>query len=131
MESTEESLRHRCFPVNLASFWRTPFLQKTSGILFLNRCNHQELLCKESVLTNFALQLYQKETSAQVFSWEFCNIFKKTYFIEHPLMAVTYWNKENIDQYMKWTIVLLLKIVTHNLLKSFSCFSKEFIKYRE
>ena len=46
-------------------------------------------------------------------------------------MAVTYWNKENIDQYMKWTIVLLLKIVTHNLLKSFSCFSKEFIKYRE
>ena len=31
----KKSLRHKCFPVNFAKFPRTPFLQNTSGRLFL------------------------------------------------------------------------------------------------
>ena len=29
------------------------------------------------------LQLYQKETSTQLFSCEYCEVFKNTYFEEH------------------------------------------------
>ena len=35
------------------------------------------------------LQLYQKKTSAQVFSCEICEIFKKTYFEEHLRTAAS------------------------------------------
>ena len=31
----KKSLRYKCFPVNFAKFLRTPFLQNTSGRLFL------------------------------------------------------------------------------------------------
>ena len=64
-----------------------------------------EVFCKKSVLGNFSkltekylcwssfliklqvwgLQLYQKETSAQVFSSEFCEIFNNTYFVYYYL----------------------------------------------
>ena len=34
--NSQESLWHKCFPVNLSQFLRTPFLQNTSGRLLLN-----------------------------------------------------------------------------------------------
>ena len=37
----------------------------------------------------FSLQLYLKETSTQVFSCEYCVIFKNTYFKEHLRMAAS------------------------------------------
>ena len=54
---------------------------------------------KKAVLKNFAIftgkqlfwnpffQLYQKETPTEVFSCEYCEIFKNTYFEEHLLTA--------------------------------------------
>ena len=33
----KKRLWHRCFPVNFVKFLRTPFLQKTSGQLLLNK----------------------------------------------------------------------------------------------
>ena len=35
------------------------------------------------------LQLYQKETSAQAFSPEYCEVFKNTYFEEHLLTVAS------------------------------------------
>ena len=36
-----------------------------------------------------AMQLYEKETPTQVFSCEYCEIFKNTYFEEYLHAAVT------------------------------------------
>ena len=37
-------------------------------------------------------QLYQKDTPAQVFSCEYCGIFKNTYFVEHlPIVFCAQW----------------------------------------
>ena len=67
------------------------------------RSSHPEVFCKTGVLRNYAiftrkhlclslffkkvvdwnLQFYKKETLAQVFSYEFCEIFKNTFFTEH------------------------------------------------
>ena len=62
------------------------------------RSTRPEVFCKESVLKNFTkftgkhlcqilffskVQLLKRETLAQVFSCEFCEIFKNTFFIEH------------------------------------------------
>ena len=58
----KKKLRHKCFPVNLAKFLRTPFLQNTSGRLLL--------------LSAFQKQLpevfYEKRCS-----WKFRKIHKK------------------------------------------------------
>ena len=63
-----------------------------------------EAFHKKVVLKNFALftgknlcwglfliklQLYQNQTPAQVFSCEYCKIFKNTYFEEHLLTAAS------------------------------------------
>ena len=56
---------------------------------------------KKAVLKNFAIftgkqllwnpffQLYQKETPTEVFSCEYCEIFKNTYFEEHLQTAAS------------------------------------------
>ena len=94
-------LQRRCFPVKFAKFLRTPFLQNTSGGCFYllvfqnlnnvtrrtfpdsietkrraaqNRSSHRRCSLKR-VLKNF-----EKST---LFSGEFCEIFKNTYFQEH------------------------------------------------
>ena len=45
---------------------------------------------------NFIMQLYLKETPAQVFSCEYCKIFKNTYFEEHLRTAASIKNKLNV-----------------------------------
>ena len=45
------------------------------------------LFKKESLKTPSGLQLYQKETSTQVLSCKFCEIFEDTYFEKHSWTA--------------------------------------------
>ena len=53
------------------------------------RCSIKTVLLKisqisqENTCAGVSFQLYQKETPAQVFSREICEIFKNTYFEEH------------------------------------------------
>ena len=59
--------------------------------VFLCRSSRPEVFCKKDVLRNFAKftrnylyqRLFKKETLAQAFSYEFCEISKNTFFIEH------------------------------------------------
>ena len=43
---------HRCFPLNFLKFLRTPFLQNTSGRLFLDCLQKNALILRESKLLN-------------------------------------------------------------------------------
>ena len=62
-KAVKKRLWHKCFPVNLAKFLRTPFLQNTSGRLLL-------------------LLAFQKQPPEVFYkkrcSWEFCKICRKT-----------------------------------------------------
>ena len=57
---------------------------------------------KKSVLKNFAVFLgkllacifIKKETPTQVFFYEYCEVFKNTYFEEHFLMAGSDFSKQ-------------------------------------
>ena len=44
-------------------------------------------------------KVYQKETPTQMFSCEYCKIFKSIYFAEHLLMAVLTFFHRNKAQY--------------------------------
>ena len=67
MRLYQKRLRDICFPVKFAKFLRTAILK--------NIC--------EQLLLNFI----SKETPAQMFSCEFCELYKNTYFEEHPRTA--------------------------------------------
>ena len=68
----KKRLRHRCFPVKFAKFLRTTFFTEHLQWLLLR------LLCRPMPCK---LNWYV-ESPAQVFSCEFCEIFKN--IIEHP-----------------------------------------------
>ena len=46
---------------------------------------------RQSLLFNKVAGLIKKETPAQVFSCEFCEISTNTFFIEHPWAIITRW----------------------------------------
>ena len=48
-----------------------------------------------SHFSGMPLQFYQKETSTLMFSCEYCNIFKNTYFEEHLRTTASYFMKKN------------------------------------
>ena len=84
----------RYFPVNFAKFLWTPFLQNTSGRLLLHQFLSTEVAFDSSKCSRSqmffrpeGLQLYWKETATQVFSCEYCKIFKKSFFYRTPLVA--------------------------------------------
>ena len=64
-----------------------------------NRSSHQEVFCKKVVLRNFSkfagkrlcqsLFFIKKETLAQGFSCEFCEISKNNFFYRTPLVAAS------------------------------------------
>ena len=66
------------------------------------------------------LQLYQKETSTQVFSCEICKNFKNTYFVEHLwttasvyLMVVSMlWKKDGINDIILPITGVVIKKIT-------------------
>ena len=52
--------------------------------------NSQESTCaRVSFVTKFIKTILFKETLAQVFSYEFCEIFKNTFFHRTPLVAAS------------------------------------------
>ena len=64
--------------------------------IFRSSC--PEVFCKEGVLKNFA-KIHRKtpvpETMAQVFSCEFCEISKNTFFYRTPLLAASEFQEGN------------------------------------
>ena len=56
----------------------------------IQRSSRPEVFCKKGVLKNFAnFSFIKKETLAQVFSCEFCEIFKNTFFYLTPPVAAS------------------------------------------
>ena len=83
--------QHSCFPVNIATFLKTPFSHNTSEWLLMKFTgNHRK---ERSIPWNFI----KKETMAQVFSREFYEIFKSTFFTKHLLANAS----ENRKSYYK------------------------------
>ena len=90
-------------------FWmyKSAFFQNTCSIILRDKKLPSEVLCKKSVLKNFAnftrkdvcwsllliklrdwgLQRYYKETPTQLLCCEICKIFKNTYFEDRLLTA--------------------------------------------
>ena len=72
--------------------------------ILLRRISLLEVLCKKDVLINFAkftgkhlfqsLFFNKKETLTQVFSFEFCEIFKNTLFKEIPATAASVYTQQ-------------------------------------
>ena len=71
-------------------------------VVFRSRSSHAEVFCKKGILINFAKftgkhlwvsflikLLDKKETLAQVFSCEFCEISKNTFFNKTPLVVAS------------------------------------------
>ena len=73
---------------------------KDGTSLLQNKSSGPDVFCKKDFLKNLtkftvknlhqslqtlisACNFVQKETLAQIFSWEFCEMFKNTYFLEH------------------------------------------------
>ena len=88
----KKETQHKCFPVNLVKFLRTPFLQSTNRQLLLllafqrqplevfyeKRCSWK--FCKIHRKTPVpGLFFNEVKTLAHVFSCEFCKIFKNTF----------------------------------------------------
>ena len=60
-----------------------------------DRISRQEVICKNNVIAKFT---GKKKTLAQVFSYEFCEIFKNTFFTEYLWMTVSgmiFWGTFN------------------------------------
>ena len=67
--------------------------RKASQQCHQHRSSHRRCYVRESVFLSAvfstACNFIKKETLAQVFSCQFCEIFKNTYFIEHLWMAAS------------------------------------------
>ena len=109
----EIALRHGCSPVNFLHIFRTPFPKNTSGGLLLTmfcnlnleilyRSSHRKCSIKKVFLkishnsqeNNLArvCNFIKKEALGQVFSCEFCRIFKNTFFKEHLRATASVYN---------------------------------------
>ena len=60
----------------------TKFCSLSASIFYLLRGSHPEFLCKKGILINFT-KFTGKNILAQVFSCEFSEVSKSTYFTEH------------------------------------------------
>ena len=122
--SIKKRLQHSCFPVNLAKFLKTHFFTKKFQWqpLTFNSCfqrsSEQKLVWLSAINTRFSWKKYllrRKSRSshcrcsvkehlqrpAQVFSCEYCKIFKNIFFEKHLQMAAS----ENQDFSGKFTKV--------------------------
>ena len=72
-------------------FYKKKLLLNISQILQENTCSRVSFLLK---LQASGPELYQKETLAHVFSCEFCDIFKNTFFREYLWATVSVNNNE-------------------------------------
>ena len=120
------------------------------------RSSRPEVFCKKGVLKNFGkstcarglffnkvsglgpVTLFKKRPLAQVFSCEFCEVFKNTFFIE-PLWWLLYiwdwvWKWEDYPGYaiqIGWTLIEIIEIFRYSnfvLIESTSSHRRCFIK---
>ena len=84
----------------------------------------------------------KKETLAQVFAWEFCEIFKNTFFIEHLQWLLLAWesfcftwNKKKstfFDSKQRESFNTLGIFTVENILSNFGCsfdISQEYVRF--
>ena len=91
-------LWHKCFPVNFVKFLRAPFLQNSSGrLLFQNFCQTAKVDAGNRILKSSihpqkqkACNFVKKESLAQVFYCDFCQISKNIFFTEHLRWLLLY-----------------------------------------
>ena len=79
----KKRLWHRCFPVNFATFLRTPVLQNTSGGCF---CPHFKMNRREYIRTLYcARALFDKVASLRhsCLPLNFAKFLRTPFFIEH------------------------------------------------
>ena len=119
--SIKKRLQHSCFPVKLAKFLKTPFFTEEFQWLLLtfNSCLHrssgQKQVWLSAINTRFSWKKYllpRKSRSShhrcsikeglqrpsQVFSSEYCDLFKNTYF-ENYLWTATTENQDFSDKF--------------------------------
>ena len=136
--SIKKRLQHSCLPVKLAKFLKTPFFTEEFRWLLLtfNSCLHrssgQKQVWLSAINTRFSWKMYlrpQKSRSsqrrcsvkegmqrpAQVFSCEYCEIFKNTYFEKHLWTAAS----ENQDFSDKFTKGRYLKSFNFAMMECF------------
>ena len=85
------------FPVNFENIFGRTILISTCIQLVLNdqyKSSHSQIFFNIDVLKNVnfistLFQLYWKETPTQVFSYEYCDIFKNSLFYRTPLVAAS------------------------------------------
>ena len=112
-----------CFPVA----WNSTLLTLPPGT-----CSRPEVFCKKGVLRNFgACNFIKKGTLAQVFSCEFCEISKNTFFYRTPLVAAFVLGRSCrtvLDMVRTFISFLIrLKFDDWNLKMAFQSFSWFFI----
>ena len=82
----------------ISKFWMTPFLDnraiksslKVSLQTVVRRCSVKKVFLKISQNAGLSSATsLKKETLAQVFSCEFCEIFKNSFFYRTPLVAAS------------------------------------------
>ena len=71
--------------------------QKNKVYCITGTSSHRRCSIKKDVLKNFDVFFIKKETLAQVFSCEFCEIFKNTYLKEHMRTAASIQGERNIS----------------------------------
>ena len=135
-DSIKKRLHHSCPPVKLAKFLKRPFFTEEFQWLLLtfNSCFHrssgQKQVWRSAIKTSFSWKKYllprkswssQRRCSvkesmqrpAQVFSCEYCKIFKNTYFEKH-LWTAAFENQDFSDKFTEGRyflnfIILLIK----------------------
>ena len=95
----DKRLRHKCFLVNFVKFLGTPFLQNTSGRLFLtSRSSHLQMLFKIGVLKALLKKLAGwrqatlliKRLQQRCFPVKFAQILR-TYFLQNASVLPIQW----------------------------------------
>ena len=106
------TLWYGCSPVNLLHIFRTPFLKNTSGRLLLQIASSCDIPCRivTDVLQKQPQAVFYKkrcsQTLTQVFSCEFCEHSKNTFFIEHLSETASGVISQSQDYLVEWVFYL-------------------------
>ena len=84
--------------------WKNYPLQCKLTALGINRSSRPEVFCKKGFLKNWAeaCNFIKKETLAQVFSYEFYEIFQNTFFDRTSLVAVSQSRSLICEELFEW-----------------------------
>ena len=80
----------------ISSFYRSSYRRCSAKEVFLKILQYsQKTHVLESLCGPTSLLFYQKEIPTLIFSCEYCEIFKNTYFEEHLRTTASYFMKNN------------------------------------